>query len=81
MQELITSRAVMLLWVAYCRFVFCCPLCVGLSSHPAEIAFGVLKTDGTLWLNIFKNYGKVEELEEFERLYREKIAAIERDTP
>jgi hypothetical protein len=66
----------------YCQehpgtYFFCRPLYAGLSSHPAEIEFGVLKADGTLWLDNFKNYGRIEELEEFERLYREKIAALE----
>jgi len=58
-------------------YFFCRPLYAGLSSHPAEIEFGVLRADGTLWLNTFKNYGRIEELEEFGRLYREKIAASE----
>jgi len=67
----------------YCQlhpgtYFFCRPLYAGLSSHPAEIEFGVLRTDGSLWLNTFKNYGRIEELEEFERLYREKIAALEK---
>jgi len=57
-------------------YFFCRPLYAGLSSHPVEIEFGVLRADGTLWLNTFKNYGRIEELEEFERL-REKIAALE----
>ena len=66
----------------YCQehpgtYFFCRPLYAGLSSHPAEIEFGVLRADGTLWLNNFKNYGRIEELKEFERLYREKIVALE----
>ena len=31
-------------------------------------------------LNIFKNYGRIEELEEFGRLYGEKIAALKKSS-
>jgi hypothetical protein len=65
----------------YCRdhpgtYFFCRPIYQGLCSHPAEIEFGILKPDRSIWVNTFRNYGRTEELEEFERLYREKIAAI-----
>jgi hypothetical protein len=50
----------------------------GLSSHPKEIEFSVLRSDGSLWAHSFRNYGKIEELETFERLYREKIASLEK---
>ena len=41
-----------------------------------EIEFGVLLADATLWAHTFQNYGTIEELEKFERLYREKIAKL-----
>ena len=65
----------------YCQehpgtYFFCRPIYTGLSSHPAEIEFGVLRSDGSLWANTFKNYGTIEELKTFERLYREKIGNL-----
>ncbi len=59
-------------------YFFCRLLYVGLYSHAAEIEFGVLREEGSLWVNRFKNYGRIEEIEEFERLYREKMAELER---
>lgn len=56
-------------------YFFSRPLYAGLCGHPAEIDFGLLRTDGTLWVNTFKNYGSLDELERFERLYRERIGA------
>jgi hypothetical protein len=58
-------------------YFFCRPLYAGLCSHPAEIEFGVLRTDRSMWVNQFQNYGRIEELQEFERRYREKISAME----
>jgi hypothetical protein len=58
-------------------YFFCRLLYAGLSAHPAEIEFGLLKNDGSLWVDTFQNYGRIEELQEFERLYREKIAVLE----
>ena len=65
----------------YCQehpgtYVFCRPIYAGLSSHPKEIEFGVLRADGSLWAHTFQNYGTVEELETFERLYRVKTARL-----
>jgi hypothetical protein len=57
-------------------YLFCRPLYAGLSSHPAEIEFGLLRRDGSLWVETFKNYGRKEELEQIERLYRRKIGAV-----
>jgi hypothetical protein len=64
----------------YCQehpgtYFFCRPIYAGLCSHPKEIEFGVLRADGALWARSFQNYGTVEELETFERLYREKIGS------
>ncbi len=66
----------------YCQdhpgtYFFCRPIYAGMCSHPAEIEFGILKPDATMWVNTFRNYGRIEELEEFERLYRERIATLE----
>ena len=63
----------------YCQehsgtYFFCRPIYNGLSSHPAEIEFGILKDANSLWVNVFNNYGDIKELQEFERLYREKIS-------
>jgi len=65
----------------YCQqnagtYYFCRPLYAGLSSHPTEIEFGLLRADGSIWAHLFKNYGTVDECEEIERLYREKIGAL-----
>ena len=65
----------------YCQkhpgtYFFCHPIYTGLCSHPAEIEFGVLRPDGSLWANTFQNYGTIKELETFERLYREKIGNL-----
>lgn len=57
-------------------YFFCRPLYAGLSGHPAEIEFGLLRADASLWVETFKNYGTVEELERIERLYRETIGAV-----
>jgi hypothetical protein len=58
-------------------YFFCRMLYAGLSSHPAEIEFGILKADNSVWVDIFKNYGRIEEFDEFERLYREKVTTME----
>jgi hypothetical protein len=63
----------------YCQehpgtYFFCRPIYAGLSSHPKEIEFGVLRADAALWAHTFQNYGTIQEFETFERLYREKIA-------
>jgi hypothetical protein len=68
----------------YCQehlgtYFFCRPIYVGLPSHPKEIEFGVLRSDGSLWAHSFQNYGRIDELETFERLYREKIASLGRE--
>jgi hypothetical protein len=69
----------------YCQehlgtYFFCRPIYAGLSSHPKEIEFGVLRSDGSMWAHTFRNYGRIEELETFERLYREKIASPEKSS-
>jgi hypothetical protein len=65
----------------YCQehpgtYFFCRPIYAGLSSHPKEIEFGVLRSNGSLWAHSFQNYGTIGELEMFERLYKEKIAGM-----
>jgi hypothetical protein len=67
----------------YCQehpgvYFFCGPIYTGFCSHPAEIEFGILKDQVSLWVNRFQNYGCIEELSEFERLYREKIGNLGR---
>ena len=57
-------------------YFFCRPIYAGLSSHPKEIEFGVLRLDGSIWAHTFQNYGTVGKLETFEQLYREKIAGL-----
>ena len=72
----------------YCQehpgvYFFCRPIYIGFSSHPAEIEFGILQDVSSLWVNRFQNYGTSQELEVFERVYREKIrnvGAVPRDT-
>jgi len=64
----------------YCQkhpgtYFFCRPIYAGLSAHPKEIEFGVLRADGVLWAHSFQNYGTIEEFETFERLYQEKISS------
>jgi hypothetical protein len=53
----------------------CRPLYAGLSAHSAEIEFGLLRHDGSLWVETFKNYGTLEELERVEQVYRRTIGA------
>ena len=67
----------------YCQqnlatYFFCRPIYAGLSSHPKEIEFGVLRSDLSLWAHTFQNYGTIEELENFKRVYRERIGRQER---
>jgi hypothetical protein len=56
-------------------YFFCRPLYAGLSPHPTEIEFGLLRRDGTLWVEAFKNYGDWSEVERIEHLYRVRIGA------
>jgi hypothetical protein len=65
----------------YCQehpgtYFFCRPIYAGLSSHPMEIEFGVLRSDRSIWAHTFQNYGTIGELETFERLYREKVGGM-----
>lgn len=53
-------------------YCFSRPIYHGLSAHPCAIEYGVLKTDKTLWVNLFANSGDSEELEEIERLFRNR---------
>lgn len=60
----------------YCQerpgtYFFCRPLYAGLSPHPAEIEFGVLKADATLWVESFKNYSEPDEMEKIEQFFRD----------
>ena len=57
-------------------YFFSRPFYVGLSAHPYMIEYGVLRDDGKLWVNLFPNCRDEEEMAEFERLYREKIAFL-----
>jgi len=49
-------------------YLFIRPTYLGRSWHPATLEFGVLKPDGTLWLEVFQNFGEQAEIEEIERL-------------
>jgi hypothetical protein len=65
----------------YCQhtpgtYLFCRALYAGLSPHPAELELGVLKPDLTLWVETFKNYGSLQELEQIERVYLAKVQAM-----
>ena len=53
-------------------YVFCGLIYLGLSGHPAYIEYGVLRPDCSVWLNVFRNYSSMAELEEVERLYRDR---------
>jgi hypothetical protein len=62
----------------YCQknpstYCFSRPFYAGQSGHPFAIEFGVLRADGTLWVNVFPNCQGTEELTEIERLFREEI--------
>jgi hypothetical protein len=62
----------------YCQdhpgtYCFSRPLYRGHSSHPYEIEFGVLKSDGALWINAFSNCGTSEEFAEIERLFKNRL--------
>ncbi len=62
----------------YCQdhprtYCFCHPIYAGCSWHPARIEFGVLRRDGTLWVETFENAGSREELAEMERLLRPEL--------
>ena len=52
----------------------------GFSGHPEVIEFGVLKTDGKLWLAQFPNCDSSEEMAIIERLFRAKIAGSDDDS-
>lgn len=54
-------------------YCFARPLYAGFSGHPLVLEFGVLKEDGTLWLERFRNVTTGDEAEEIERLYRETV--------
>lgn len=63
----------------YCRrhsltYCFSRPIYSGYSAHPEIIEFGVLRHDGTLWVNQFTNCKDSEEIELMERLFRAKLA-------
>ena len=57
-------------------YVFCAPIYLGLSGHPAYIDYGVLLADCSLWVNVFRNHRSVAELNEIERLYRARQANV-----
>lgn len=62
----------------YCQqrpgtYCFCRPTYAGRSWHPSRIEFGVLRADGTLWLEIFENVGSEEELTTMEQLLRPQL--------
>jgi hypothetical protein len=63
----------------YCRrhpqtYCFSRPIYSGYSAHPEVIEFGVLRHDGTLWVNQFPNCKDSEEMDLMERLFRAKLA-------
>jgi hypothetical protein len=63
----------------YCQnhpgtYCFSRPVYLGYSGHPHLIEFGVLKTDGDLWVHQFPNSESSEEMVKIEQLFRAKIA-------
>jgi hypothetical protein len=60
-------------------YCFSRPIYAGFSAHPKIIEFGVLKTDGKLWLAEFSNCDSSEEMATIERLFRAKIAGADDD--
>lgn len=68
----------------YCQthpdtYCFSRPIYSGLSGHPQVIEFGVLKSDGSLWVTDFQNCDDSEEMAQIERLFRAKIAGADRE--
>ena len=55
-------------------YCFSRPIYSGYSAHPELIEFGVLRYDGTLWVNRFQNCKDSEEMALLERLFRAKLA-------
>jgi len=60
-------------------YCFSRPIYVGYSGHPRFIEFGVLKSDGELWVNQFPNCDSSEEMAKIEQLFRAKIAGKDDD--
>jgi len=60
-------------------YCFSRPIYAGFSGHPEIIEFGVLKTDGKLWVAQFPNCDTSEEMSTIERLFRAKIAGSDDD--
>lgn len=60
-------------------YCFSRPIYSGLSAHPYAVEFGVLRHDGSLWVNLFPNCTSSEEMDEIERLLGEKLAAQQGD--
>ena len=57
-------------------YFFCRPIYLGYSRHPAEIEFGILMPEDSLWLRRFRNYRNLVELEEIEVVWLEKLKSI-----
>ncbi len=55
-------------------YCFSRPIYTGYSGHPQLIEFGVLKSDGYLWVNQFPNCDSSEEMAKIEQLFRAKIS-------
>lgn len=53
-------------------FCFARPLYSGFSDHPLLLEYGVLRQDGTLWVESFCNVASVEEARAIERTYRQR---------
>jgi len=67
----------------YCQrhggvYCFSRPIYLGRSWHPQALDYGVLKLDGTLWVERFKNCGSSKELKEIERLAGDAISTYYR---
>jgi hypothetical protein len=55
-------------------YCFSRPVYAGYSAHPRLIEFGVLKGDGSLWVQQFPNCDSSEEMTKIEQIFRAKIA-------
>ena len=61
------------------NYCFARPLYAGFSDHPLRIEYGILRWDGTLWVESFCNVASVEQARAIERTYRQR--ALGRNVP
>lgn len=61
-------------------YCFARPLYLGKMDHPVAVEFGLLRSDGTLWINLFQNAASQEEAVALEALVRDAIEARHRQT-